>query len=251
MPDQLCPGADFTIVMILVEAGVGVVRHRQTDISDEVLKRGGEDRSTDFVRLQVLRSHFIEFGLSQSVVCLEDLDIHGRFDLLLDVVRRVVEVNGGVIYADVGIPRAFELCLSLKLQQRCFLFALLSQLLYLFSLDLFVTVEPWHGYFAWDGLASLLFGVPFNCPKRPLLSTILLGLLPVASQIVVGDDILAPLDEVVGSILVDVGMMRARDPQQRRELLHRHPILDDVLLLESADLCKHLNLGRHDQLAFL
>ena len=113
MPDQLCPGADFTIVMILVEAGVGVVRHLQADISDKVLECRGEDRSADFVRLQVLRSHFIEFDLSQSVVCLEDLDIHGRVDLLLDVVRRVVEVDGGVIYVDVRISRAFEFCLSL------------------------------------------------------------------------------------------------------------------------------------------
>lgn len=79
----------------------------------------------------------------------------------------------------------------------------------------------------------------------------MLGLLPVASQVVIGDDILALLDEVVGPILVDVGMMGAWDPQQRSELLHRHPILDDVLLLEPADLSKYLNLGREDQLAFL
>ena len=100
-------------------------------------------------------------------------------------------------------------------------------------------------------MASLLFGVPFDGPKRSLLSTILLGLLPVASQIVIGDDILALLDEVVGPILVDVGMMGARDPQQRCELLHRHPILDDVLLLEPADLSEYLDLGREDLLAFL
>ena len=62
--------------MIFVEAGVGVVRHLQADISDKVLECGGEDRTADFVRLQVLRSQFIEFLLGQCVVCLEDLDIH-------------------------------------------------------------------------------------------------------------------------------------------------------------------------------
>lgn len=67
-----------------------------------------------FVCLDVSRADLVDLLLSEGVVCFVRLKVHRRVDCSLDIVHCVVQVNLGVVDANIGVPHPSKLDLVLE-----------------------------------------------------------------------------------------------------------------------------------------